>query len=126
LGAAIGGDGVIGNRQGVALAPILLGGLMAYVYLLECVDGSFYTGSTINLERRLWEHRSGLGAKHTRSRLPVRLVFAEFYGDVGEAFAREKQIQGGGRDSSERFGGGGLASVARTGSSTGGRFDPSL
>jgi putative endonuclease len=76
---------------------ILVGGLMAYVYLLECVDGSFYTGSTIDLERRLWQHRSGRGAKHTRSRLPVRLVFAEFYEDVSEAFAREKQIQGWGR-----------------------------
>ena len=51
---------------------------MAYVYILACVDGSFYTGSTRDLERRLAEHRSGRGAKHTRRRLPVRLVFAEF------------------------------------------------
>lgn len=70
---------------------------MAYVYILECGDGSFYTGSTQDLERRLWEHQTGRGAKHTRSRLPVRLVFAEFYEDVSEAFAREKQIQGWGR-----------------------------
>ena len=70
---------------------------MAYVYILECGDGSFYTGSTRDLERRLWQHQSGLGAKHTRSRLPVRLVFVEFYEDVSEAFAREKQIQGWGR-----------------------------
>ncbi|MGD1904094.1 MAG: GIY-YIG nuclease family protein [Geitlerinemataceae cyanobacterium] len=67
---------------------------MAYVYVLECADGSLYTGSTRDLERRLWEHESGRGAKHTRGRLPVRLVFVEFFEDVGEAFAREKQIQG--------------------------------
>lgn len=70
---------------------------MPYVYILECADGSYYTGSTFNLEKRLWEHDNGLGANHTRLRLPVRLVFCEAFERVEEAFQREKQIQGWGR-----------------------------
>ncbi len=70
---------------------------MAYVYILECNDGTFYTGSTFNLEKRLWEHQNGLGANYTKKRLPVKLVFAEEYTRVDEAFEREKQIQGWGQ-----------------------------
>jgi len=62
--------------------------------MLECADGSYYVGSTRNLEQRFAEHAAGAGAVHTRSRLPVKLVFAEEYERVAEAFAREKQIQG--------------------------------
>jgi putative endonuclease len=64
------------------------------MYILECADGSYYTGSTWDLERRLWEHQSGLGAKHTAKRLPVKLVFCEECDRVEDAYAREKQIQG--------------------------------
>jgi putative endonuclease len=67
---------------------------MPYTYILECADGSFYTGSTWNLEKRLWQHQQGIGAKHTAKRLPVRLVYCEFYDRIDEAFNREKQIQG--------------------------------
>lgn len=67
---------------------------MPYMYILECVDGSFYTGSTWDLERRFWEHQNGLGARHTAKRLPVRLVHCEEYDRVDEAFRREKQVQG--------------------------------
>jgi putative endonuclease len=67
---------------------------MAWVYILKCNDGSFYTGSTIDLERRLWEHNEGLGANFTRKRLPVELVFSEESESVETAFHREKQIQG--------------------------------
>jgi putative endonuclease len=68
---------------------------MAWVYILECSDGSYYTGSTIDLERRFFQHASGVGgAAYTRRRLPVKLVFAEEYARVDEAYAREKQIQG--------------------------------
>ncbi len=67
---------------------------MPYTYILECVDGSFYTGSTWNLERRLWQHQQGLGARYTAKRLPVKLVYCEFYDRVAEAFQREHQIQG--------------------------------
>ncbi len=64
------------------------------MYILECSDGSYYTGSTWNLERRLNEHQSGVGANHTSKRLPVRLVYFEHFDRVDEAYFREKQIQG--------------------------------
>ena len=67
---------------------------MPYVYILKCSDGSFYTGSTWNLEKRLWEHQSGDGAKYTKKRLPVELVFYESFDRIDDAFEREKQIQG--------------------------------
>ncbi|MBP5971963.1 GIY-YIG nuclease family protein [Brasilonema sp. CT11] len=67
---------------------------MGYMYILECADGSYYTGSTKNLERRLWQHQQGLGANHTAKRLPVKLVFCEYYERVVDAFEREKQVQG--------------------------------
>ncbi|MEN2383543.1 MAG: GIY-YIG nuclease family protein [Gloeotrichia echinulata DEX184] len=67
---------------------------MAYIYILECVDGSYYTGSTTDLERRLWQHQEGEGANYTAKRLPVKLVFCEYYKRVADAFEREKQVQG--------------------------------
>ena len=67
---------------------------MPYVYILCCADNSYYVGSTRNLDRRLSEHSTGVGAAGTRSRLPVKLVFAEEYPRVDEAYEREKQIQG--------------------------------
>jgi len=70
---------------------------MPYMYILECVDGSFYTGSTRDLPRRLWQHENGMGARHTSKRLPVRLVYAEEFDHVADAFYREKQVQGWGR-----------------------------
>ena len=66
---------------------------MAWVYMLECSDGSYYVGSTRDLERRLWQHNEGLGAEYTKRRRPVALVWsAEFY-NVADAFSAEKQIQ---------------------------------
>lgn len=67
---------------------------MAWVYIVECSDGSYYTGSTHDLERRITEHNEGLGANFTRKRRPVRLVFAEESERVETAFRREKQLQG--------------------------------
>jgi putative endonuclease len=67
---------------------------MPYMYMLECADGSYYTGSTWNLEKRLWEHQNGLGANHTRKRLPVKLVYCEQFDRIEDAFHREKQLQG--------------------------------
>jgi putative endonuclease len=64
------------------------------MYILECADGSFYTGSTKDLERRFWEHQNLLGANYTKKRLPVKLVYFEEYSRIDEAFYREKQIQG--------------------------------
>ena len=66
---------------------------MAWMYILECADGSYYVGSTKNLEQRLFQHQEGVGAKYTSRRLPVKLVYSEEYSRVSEAFAREKQVQ---------------------------------
>jgi putative endonuclease len=66
---------------------------MAWMYILKCVDGSFYIGSTIKLESRIFQLQQGRGAIYTSRRLPVELVYCEEYQNVAEAFAREKQIQ---------------------------------
>lgn len=65
-----------------------------FMYILKCSDGSFYTGSTKNLERRLREHENMQGANYTKKRLPVKLVYFEEYERIDHAFYREKQIQG--------------------------------
>lgn len=67
---------------------------MPYMYILECVDRSYYTGSTWDLDRRLREHQNGEGANHTKKRLPVKLVYYEEYARVEDAFLREKEVQG--------------------------------
>lgn len=64
-----------------------------YVYVLQCADGTFYTGWTTDLEHRVTAHNSGKGAKYTRSRLPVKLVYYELYGDRSEAKRRECAIK---------------------------------
>jgi putative endonuclease len=67
---------------------------MAWVYLLGCRDGSYYVGSTRNLEARVWQHQNGEGAEYTRHRLPVELLWVHECERVDEAFALEKRIQG--------------------------------
>src|SRR3989337_1381665 len=70
---------------------------MAWMYILECADGSYYVGSTKNLEQRISEHLSGLGSRYTSGRLPVELVYGEEYERVADAYYREKQVQNWGR-----------------------------
>ncbi len=67
---------------------------MYYVYMVECADSSLYTGCTNNLERRLRMHNSGAGAKYTRSRRPVRLVYQEQVEGHSLALRREAAIKG--------------------------------
>jgi putative endonuclease len=74
---------------------------MAYVYILQCADCSYYTGSTVDLKLRLEQHQIGEGANHTRKYLPVKLVYYEEFDRIDEAFYREKQIQGWGRKKEE-------------------------
>ena len=64
-----------------------------YVYLLRCGDGSLYTGVTNDLSRRLAAHQAGRGAKYTRSRLPVELVYQEMLPDRSAALRREAAIK---------------------------------
>ena len=63
------------------------------MYILLCEDNTFYTGSTIDLDKRLKEHMAGRGTNYTSERLPVKLVYVELYKRVSDAFKREKQIQ---------------------------------
>lgn len=71
------------------------------MYILLCANGSYYTGSTIDLERRLAEHQNGEGANHTKKHLPVTLVYYEEYPRIDTAFYREKQVQGWSRKKKE-------------------------
>ena len=65
-----------------------------YCYILECVDGTFYTGWTTDPDRRVRQHNAGNGARYTRSRLPVKLVYVESQPDCATAMKREKAIKG--------------------------------
>ncbi len=64
------------------------------MYILECADGSYYVGSAKDLERRIWEHNEGIGAKYTARRRPVKLMYAAEFDSIAEAYEREKQVQG--------------------------------
>ena len=66
---------------------------MAWMYILKCADGSYYVGSTRNLDLRLSQHQTGKGSRYTSGRLPVELVYAEEYDSLIDAYGREKQVQ---------------------------------
>ncbi len=75
--------------------------IQGYMYILLCSDQSYYTGSTIDLDRRLTQHQNGEGANHTKKRLPVELVYYEEFERIDLAFYREKQVQGWSRKKKE-------------------------
>lgn len=64
-----------------------------YTYIVKCKDGTLYTGWTNNLEKRIEDHNAGKGAKYTKSRRPVELVYYEFYETKKEAMRREYVIK---------------------------------
>ena len=66
---------------------------MNYTYIVECKDGTLYTGWTNNLEKRLRAHNEGKGAKYTKSRRPVTLVYQESFDTKEEAMRREYAIK---------------------------------
>ena len=66
---------------------------MNYTYILECKDGTYYTGWTNNLEKRLKDHNDGKGAKYTKARLPVSLIYHEEFQTKEEAMSREYAIK---------------------------------
>ena len=66
---------------------------MYYTYIVRCADKTLYTGWTTDLNRRLQAHNSGQGAKYTRSRRPVTLVYAERFESKNEAMSREWHIK---------------------------------
>lgn len=65
----------------------------AYMYVVECCDGSYYTGYTTNIKKRVTVHNSGKGAKYTRARLPVKLIYAEGFISKEEAMSAEALLK---------------------------------
>ena len=66
---------------------------MHYIYIVKCSDGSLYTGYTTDLDRRMKEHNSNTGAKYTRGRTPVSLMYYEEFNSRSEATKRESNIK---------------------------------
>jgi putative endonuclease len=73
-----------------------------FTYILQCSDGSYYTGSTKYLYDRVDDHNKGRGANYTKKRLPVKVIYYEEYRRIDHAFYREKQIQGWSRKKRKR------------------------
>ena len=69
---------------------------MPWTYILRCADDSYYVGSTVDLDRRLWEHQQGLAAAYTRrpGRQPVTLAWSAHFDRADDAFFYEKKLQG--------------------------------
>ncbi|WZL74151.1 GIY-YIG nuclease family protein [Clostridiaceae bacterium 35-E11] len=76
---------------------------MAYTYILQCADGSFYTGWTTDIAKRLKTHNAGKGGKYTRARLPVELIYWEESNTRQEAQKREVQIKKLSRDKKKKL-----------------------
>jgi putative endonuclease len=66
---------------------------MHYVYIVKCSDNTYYTGYTNNLKRRIKQHNDGNGAKYTKGRRPVTLVYSEKYKSKSKAMKREYNIK---------------------------------
>jgi len=75
--------------------------MKGYLYILECSNGQYYTGSTTDLGQRFIEHQNGEGANFTWKYLPVKLVYIEIFEKIEFAFKREQQIQGWSRKNKE-------------------------
>ena len=73
------------------------------VYILQCDDGSFYTGITPNLERRFQEHKEGRGGRYTSLHKPLRIVYSENFMTRSDALKRERQIKGWSRQKKENL-----------------------
>lgn len=74
-----------------------------WVYIVECCDGTYYTGYTPDVEKRLVLHNNGKGAKYTKDRLPVKLVWHKEYRYFKRAFLEEKRIKGLTRERKEKL-----------------------
>ena len=74
-----------------------------YVYVVECSDGTYYTGYTTDVERRVADHNNGDGAKYTRGRRPVELVYVESFDTQSAAMQREHAVKQLRRPAKERL-----------------------
>jgi putative endonuclease len=77
--------------------------MLCYCYIVECADGTYYTGWAIDPEKRVNTHNKGRGAKYTRMRLPVKLVYMEEQPDVKTAMKREIAIKRLGREGKKKL-----------------------
>ncbi len=75
----------------------------AYMYVVECCDGTYYTGYTTDVKKRIAVHNSGKGAKYTRARLPVKLIYVEGFDSKEEAMSAEALLKHKKRPQKERF-----------------------
>jgi len=74
----------------------------AYLYILSCVDGSYYVGTTVgSLDKRVAEHQAGTFGGYTAPRRPVKLVYHEYFERLEDAAAAERQVKGGRREKKE-------------------------
>jgi len=76
---------------------------MHFVYIIECEDGSFYTGSSPNPKERFKRHQTGTGGRYTRLRKPVKLIYTEKFDTKSDALKRELQIKGWTRAKKEKL-----------------------
>jgi putative endonuclease len=67
--------------------------MIFYVYILQCCDGSYYTGYTNNLKERTRQHLNGTGAKYTKAHKPDRVAYVEHFESRGQAMRREREIK---------------------------------
>ena len=75
----------------------------AYMYVVECCDGTYYTGYTTDVKKRIAIHNSGKGAKYTRARLPVKLIYVEGFDSKEEALSAEALLKRKKRPQKEQF-----------------------
>ena len=75
----------------------------AYMYVVECCDGTYYTGYTTDVKKRIAVHNSGKGAKYTRARLPVKLIYVEGFDSKEEAMSAEALLKRKKRPQKEQF-----------------------
>ena len=75
----------------------------AYMYVVECCDGTYYTGYTTDVKKRIAVHNNGKGAKYTRARLPVKLIYVEGFDSKEEALSAEALLKRQKRPQKERF-----------------------
>ena len=71
---------------------------MWFVYIIQCIDGSLYTGATNNLEKRFETHKNGKGGRYTRSHIPEKIVYSEKHTKKVVALKREREIKDWNRD----------------------------
>lgn len=76
---------------------------MWFVYILQCSDGSFYTGSSNSVEKRFKDHKNGKGGRYTRAHKPIKLIYKETLATKSEALKREFQIKGWKRDKKIKY-----------------------